>query len=100
MTFGEKLRAAREALGYSQRDMADKIPMNQSNYSKIERNMQEPSIAQLRRLCQILRLDPRILLDLPTEVPKDPRYDNLMAELIALVGRHTGAPSGGEDTNR
>lgn len=99
MTFGEKIRAAREALGYSQRDMADKIPMNQSNYSKIERNMQEPSMAQLRRLCQILQLDPRLLLDLPCEVSRDPRYGNLLAELVALVDRHTEAPSGGEDPN-
>ena len=40
------------------------IPMNQSNYSKIERNIQEPNIEQLKRICQILKLDPRYLLDL------------------------------------
>ena len=44
--------------------MATMIPMNQSNYSKIERDVQEPSIAQLRRICQILKLDPRYLLSL------------------------------------
>ncbi|MBP3592377.1 MAG: helix-turn-helix transcriptional regulator [Clostridia bacterium] len=47
-----------------QSDMAKLIPMNQSNYSKIERNIQEPSIEQLRRICQILKLDPRYLLNL------------------------------------
>ena len=44
--------------------MAKAIPMNQSNYSKIERDMQEPSIEQLRRICEILHLDPRYLLSL------------------------------------
>ncbi len=47
-----------------QSDMAELIPMNQSNYSKIERGIQEPSIQQLRRICQILKLDPRYLLEL------------------------------------
>ena len=47
-----------------QSDVAKMIPMNQSNYSKIERGTQEPSIEQLRRICQILKLDPRYLLDL------------------------------------
>ena len=64
MTLGEKIRNAREDIDLSQLEMAKLIPMNQSNYSKIERNVQEPSIEQLRRICQILKLDPRYLLDL------------------------------------
>lgn len=64
MQMGDKIRNAREDLDLSQRDMSKLIPMNQSNYSKIERNVQEPSIEQLRRICQILKLDPRYLLNL------------------------------------
>lgn len=64
LSLGEKIRNAREDLDLLQSDMARLIPMNQSNYSKIERGVQEPSIAQLRRICQILKLDPRYLLDL------------------------------------
>ena len=64
MTLGEKIRYAREDMDLSQLDIAKLIPMNQSNYSKIERNVQEPSIEQLKRICQILKLDPRYLLDL------------------------------------
>lgn len=64
MTLGEKIRNAREDMDLSQLDIAKLIPMNQSNYSKIERNIQEPSIEQLKRICQILKLDPRYLLDL------------------------------------
>ena len=64
MEIGKKIRDRREDLDYSQKDMADLIPMNQSNYSKIERGVQEPSMEQLRRICQILKLDPRYLLDL------------------------------------
>lgn len=64
MNIGEKIRNAREDMDLSQRDMANLIPMNQSNYSKIERNVQEPNMDQLRRICQILNLDPRYLLNL------------------------------------
>ncbi len=64
MTLGEKIRNAREDMDLLQSDMAKLIPMNQSNYSKIERDVQEPNMAQLKRICQILRLDPRYLLGL------------------------------------
>lgn len=64
MNIGEKIRNIREDMDLSQREMAKLIPMNQSNYSKIERDIQEPSMEQLRRICQILKIDPRYLLDL------------------------------------
>lgn len=64
MNIGEKIRNAREDKDISQTEIAAMIPMNQSNYSKIERNLQEPNLFQLRRICQILQLDPRYLLDL------------------------------------
>lgn len=62
MTLGEKIRNAREDMDLKQEDMAKMLSMTQSNYSRIERDMQEPSIEQLKRICQILNLDPRYLL--------------------------------------
>ncbi len=64
MTLGTKIRNAREDMDLSQSDVASMIPMNQSNHSKIERDVQEPNIEQLKRICQILKLDPRYLLSL------------------------------------
>ena len=78
MDLGKKIRDRREDLDYSQKDMAAMIPMNQSNYSKIERGIQEPSMEQLRRICQILRLDPRYLLDLE-------EFEGITAEDIKLL---------------
>ncbi len=60
--FGEKLVRAREILEMTQGEVAALIPMNQSNYSKIERDLQEPSLEQLVRICTILRLDSNYLL--------------------------------------
>ena len=78
MNIGAKIRNAREDMDLSQRDMANLIPMNQSNYSKIERDIQEPSLEQLRRICQILNLDPRYLLNLG-------EYASMTDEEMALL---------------
>ncbi len=64
MKIGEKIRAAREDMDLSQEEVSRLIPMNQSSYSKIERDIQEPNLEQLRRICQILKLDPSYLLAL------------------------------------
>lgn len=64
MNIGEKIRNAREDKDLYQSDMARLIPMNQSNYSKIERGIQEPNLEQLKRICEILQLDPRYLLEI------------------------------------
>ena len=78
MNIGNKIRAAREDKDLMQTDMAKLIPMNQSNYSKIERGVQEPSMEQLRRICQILELDPRYLLNLG-------EYEQISAKDIKLL---------------
>ena len=88
MNIGEKIRNKREDMDLSQRDMAKLIPMNQSNYSKIERDIQEPSIEQLRRICQILKLDPRYLLNLEEfEALSD--YDiKLLSDIKDFIKKH------------
>ena len=62
MKIGRIIRDAREDLDLTQKDMAEQIPMNQSNYSKIERDLQEPTLEQLKRIIEILRLDANELL--------------------------------------
>lgn len=88
MKIGEKIRNKREDMDLSQRDMAKLIPMNQSNYSKIERDIQEPSIEQLRRICQILKLDPRYLLNLG-EYESFSNYDiKLLSDIKEFIKKH------------
>ncbi|MBQ8321687.1 MAG: helix-turn-helix transcriptional regulator [Clostridia bacterium] len=78
MKIGEKIRAAREDMDLSQEEISRAIPMNQSSYSKIERDVQEPSLEQLRRICQILRLDPSYLLALES-------YENASSDDLAFA---------------
>ncbi len=68
--------------------MASLIPMNQSNYSKIERNVQEPNLEQLRRICQILNIDPRYLLNLGDYVSITEADMKLLKETKAFIQAH------------
>jgi len=88
MTIGEKIKNAREDMDLLQIDMARLIPMNQSNYSKIERGIQEPSMEQLRRICQILRLDPRYLLDIDASDIIDPSDVKLLSDIKQFLSTH------------
>jgi len=89
MKIGEKIKNRREDMDLTQLEVAKLIPMNQSNYSKIERGVQEPSIEQLRRICRILNLDPRYLLDLgDVEIlPADDAV--LLSDIKALIKKHS-----------
>jgi len=68
--------------------MATLIPMNQSNYSKIERDVQEPSMEQLRRICQILNLDPRYLLNLGEYASITEQDMSLLKDIKAFIKQH------------
>lgn len=88
MTLGEKIRNAREDMDLSQTDVAQLIPMNQSNYSKIERGMQEPSMEQLKRICQILKLDPRYLLGLEHYEYVSPQDLALLNSIKSIIEKY------------
>ena len=88
MNIGNKIRNKREDLDLSQRDMAEKIPMNQSNYSKIERDIQEPSLEQFRRICQILKLDPRYLLGLNEFETLTEQDIRLLTDIKDFIKKH------------
>ena len=89
MNIGEKIRNKREDMDISQREIAAMIPMNQSNYSKIERDVQEPSVEQLRRICQILKLDPRYLLNLGEFESISDEDIKLLADIKELIQNHS-----------
>ena len=89
MDIGRKIRNAREDMDLSQSDIAKLIPMNQSNYSKIERDTQEPNIEQLKRICQILKLDPRYLLELGDYSSITPEDIKLLKDIKIFIKNHT-----------
>lgn len=90
MKIGEKIRAAREELGLSQDEISRMIPMNQSSYSKLERDLQEPSLDQLASICRILHLSADALLSL-RDVPLSKRDTQLLSGLKKLISEYNDA---------
>lgn len=87
MDFGSKVKNAREDMDLTQAQMAKLVPMNQSNYSKIERGVQEPNLFQLRRITEILHLDLYAALGIEPKAQNKIRDYRFLEEIIALYHR-------------
>lgn len=85
MSFGDNLKKARIRKGLTQSKVAELLPMNQSNYSKLEKGIQEPSLNQLRRICSILEVSADQLLDLNIESIRKKREDNFTKKITKLL---------------
>jgi transcriptional regulator with XRE-family HTH domain len=57
MKIQEKIRAMRETKNWSQEEMAEKLNMSVSGYSKIERGETNPHISKLKQIAQKLEID-------------------------------------------
>lgn len=86
--FGEKIRNYRIDMDLSQKEIAGMIPMNQSNYSKIERGLQEPSIYQLRRISEILHVSVDVLLNIDRASFDEEKLNNFQKELNDLYHKY------------
>ena len=53
-TTGKNIKVLRAAKGLSQKRLAEAIPMAQAFLSRIERGMQEPSLAMLEKIANAL----------------------------------------------
>lgn len=56
MKLCDRLKNAREDRDISQQEMADLLEITQSNYSKIETGIQEPSLNQLMIIAEYFKL--------------------------------------------
>lgn len=71
MNVNEKVRFLREAQGWSQEEMAEKIGLSVHGYAKIERGETQLNIPRLRQICEVLNYD---LLELMTLGEKNVVY--------------------------
>ena len=55
--FGEKLKHARIAKGYTQKDLSEKIGVTAVSISYYENGSKNPSFDKLKRICFVLDLD-------------------------------------------
>ncbi|MCP3170147.1 helix-turn-helix domain-containing protein [Myxococcus qinghaiensis] len=64
VTIGTTARAAREQLGLTQADVAERVGLVPPVYSRLERGQMLPSVPTLYRLCTELKVSPEELLGL------------------------------------
>lgn len=86
--FGKRIHDARVDLDLSQKEVAGLIPMNQSNYSKIERGIQEPSIFQLKRIAEILHISTDALLGIDKVALEREKIEEFQNELELLYSKY------------
>ena len=61
--IGSRIRKYREALGLSQKDLADKLGISNSRVSNWEQGINRPDADMLAELCAILEVSPSELLE-------------------------------------
>ncbi len=86
MDIGKRLRKIREAKGLTQIEVAGKIGMDQSQYSRLEKNTTDPSMSTLLRIASALNIK---LTDLfSVDLLTDRNYvDTTIQEKIMEVGQ-------------
>lgn len=62
ISFGEHLRAVREAANLSLKDVASKIGIDMSLLGKIERNERQPTKEQIKQLAIFFKIDKKELI--------------------------------------
>lgn len=84
MEIGERIKKLREAKGLSQKEVASIIKMDQSQYSKLEKDKTDPSVSTLAKVAKALgtQLAELFADDLLKDVNS---YDKSLMEKISLV---------------
>lgn len=63
MTLGERIRAAREKAGLTQRELAVKVERGSQTIWRYEANWTAPDVATLRKIASVLGVSSSSLLD-------------------------------------
>ena len=69
MTFGEKIRMLREEKEMNQTQLGEAVYMTQRKVSYMELDRYEPSLKDLRALCQFFHVSADYLLGFPKAFP-------------------------------
>lgn len=75
MSFGEKLREARESKGYTQQQIADLMQIDKSTYCGYETGKRQPDVQKIKQLSRILGVSGDDLLETDYANKKAPAGD-------------------------
>ena len=66
-TFGKRLVAAREKLNMTQKDLANLLEITPTRLNYWEKDKREPDVAMIKRLSNVLQVDPNYLIGVWTD---------------------------------
>ena len=78
MTFGEKIKSARKAKGFTQKELADKIGAKHNSVSDWENDKNKPDMDTLESICGVLDITPSYILG----TKSDEEYGNIIGNLM------------------
>lgn len=66
--FGARVRTARERLGWSQEELAQRADLHRTYIGSVERGERNISLLNILRLMQALGAEPNDLIDMPVQI--------------------------------
>ena len=75
MSFGERIKGLRLHQELLQADVAQKLGITQSQYSKLERDALEPNLDMIRHLTKLFCVSSDYLLEIDNPVDYEPTFD-------------------------
>lgn len=87
VSFNEQLRAAREARGYTQQQIADLMGIDKSTYCGYETGKRQPDVQKLKLICKILGVSGDDLLETDFASHQN-SVSNPHFNLIKIAGRN------------
>lgn len=82
--FSQRLYECRIKQNLTQGELANKIPMTQSSYSRIENGFQEPNLSQLKKISEVLNVSLDYLLDVDTKFYNNQLNEDLVNQFKQL----------------
>ena len=64
MQFKERLRTARTEIGFTQKQVYEKLNLSPNGYASYEQGRTEPNLATLKKICEILDVSADYLIGL------------------------------------
>lgn len=90
MSFGDRLRSARESRGYTQQQIADRMGIDKSTYCGYETGKRQPDVQKIKQLSRILGVSGDDLLETDFADASHFADDSLTKEnrnVIKIAGR-------------
>lgn len=85
MKLGDKIKKTREAKGWSQKELALSLKMDQSQYSKIENNKTDPHLSTIEKIADALGISTEELFSADKIFKEVSSFDKSLVEKMQMI---------------